>query len=86
MNLVIATIGGTTLAAQNVLFSITVNSFFFISFGVSTTVAIFVGNFIARKEVRLARQIACEVGFVFFLFSLVVALLFGLFPIIRFFT
>lgn len=88
MSLIIATISSTTLAAQNLLFCIQVNLYFFIAFGVSTTVAIFVGNFVGMKEVHLARKIAWEVGVIFFFISLLAVTVFAFIPetIINIFT
>ena len=56
MNLVLATLDPVILAANNILFSVVANAWIFTAFGVCTALAIFVGNAIGAKDVRLARR------------------------------
>ena len=58
MNLIIATIGSGTLAAQNIVFNIATIFWIFTAFGVSQSLAIFVGNAMGGHHVNLAKKIS----------------------------
>ncbi len=88
MNLVIATISSSTLAAQNILMSIVGSVWIFTVFGVSTSLAIFVGNMMGMGRVWLAKRISIEMFIIFVVFSMLLMVLLWMFPelLLRMFT